>query len=108
MKEILQTLIHEAILQKVVATQRLEDGLILLAYPLSDGVIVALGALAERIPSPREVLRKRSEDLERYGHWLPAMFNDGSLYVLRRLRSDDDQASVLDDAALAIAEELLN
>ena len=107
MEELLKTLLHEARMQQAVAMQRLDSGLHVLVYPLQNGVIVALGIPPDRPLPPKEVLRKRSSDLARYGAWLPAMFNDGSLYVLRRVSGQDDEAS-LTDAALAVAEELLN
>ncbi|AYR24716.1 hypothetical protein [Herbaspirillum rubrisubalbicans] len=108
MNETLTTMIHDASLQKAVATLPLDDGLVLFVYPLVDGVIVGLGGARERATSAKQVLSRRSEDLERYGAWLPAMFNDGSLYVLRRMSSVDAQVLPMDEAALAIAEELLN
>ncbi|MDR9838882.1 hypothetical protein [Herbaspirillum huttiense] len=108
MKEILTTMIHDASLQKVVATRRREDGLVLFVYPLAEGVIVGMGGTREGAASARQILSRRAEDLERYGAWLPAMFTDGSLYVLQRLSSVHEQVPPLDDAALAIAEELLN
>lgn len=107
MEELLKTLLHEAKMQRVVAMQRLDSGLHVLVYPLPIGVIVALGVAPDRALAPKEVLRRRSADLARYGAWLPAMFNDGSLYVMRRVTGQDDEAS-LTDAALAVAEELLN
>lgn len=107
MEELLKKLLHEARMQRAVAMLRLDGGLHVLVYPLPAGAIVALGAPPDRPLAPKEVLRKRSSDLARYGAWLPAMFNDGSLYVLRRVVGDDDEAS-LTDAALAVAEELLN
>lgn len=107
MEELLKTLLHEARLQRAAAMQRLDNGLHVLVYPLTHGAIVALGIPPDRPLPPKDVLRKRSSDLARYGAWLPAMFNDGSLYVLRRVGGQDDEAS-LTDAALAVAEELLN
>lgn len=107
MEELVKTLLNEARVQRAVAMQRLESGLHVFAYPLDDGEIVALGVPPDRPLQPREVLRRRSSDMARYGAWLPAMFNDGSLYVLRRVSGQEDEAS-LTDAALAAAEELLN
>lgn len=75
--------------------QSLPDGMQLLAYPTPDGALVALGferAAAHRVRA-ETVLRKRAEQLPRFGAWLPAMLHDGSWYVVRR---------VPDGAALAV------
>jgi hypothetical protein len=107
MEELLKTLLHQARMEQAVAMQRLDSGLHIFVYPLRDGVIIALGIAPDRPLPARDLLRKRSSNLMRYGVWLPAMFNDGSLYVLRRVTGQDDEASLLTEATLTLAEELL-
>jgi len=73
--------------QDRVLSRALEDGVELLAYPLAgDGVLVGLGlgpARAERLDTGA-LLRRRGLRMDRAGHWLPARFEDGSVFVLRR------------------------
>jgi hypothetical protein len=92
--------------------QELSNGMRLLAYPMQSGLLVALGytTAAERQVGSQELLRRRSENLSRYALWLPAMFADGSLYVVRRLTDADPAADVppLQTADLMLAVELLS
>jgi hypothetical protein len=96
MEDILKQLVRTAMLEKVAAVQELTNGMQLLAYPLAAGVLVALGyaAGAAGAISSAELLRRRSDNLKLYAPWLPAMFADGSLYIVRRLTEADPDANV--------------
>jgi len=111
MDETLTQLAAKARNERVVASQRLDDGMRLLAYPLQDGVLVAVGFdpdLAHQVQA-ETVLRKRSAQMARFGAWLPAQFNDGSWYLVRRvpIAHENNAAPILDTEALAAAQELL-
>lgn len=112
MEKILQQLVRIAARDNVVAMQELSNGMQLVAYPMHSGLLVALGyaATSERPVGSRELLFRRSENLARYSSWLPAMFADGSLYVVRRLSDADPDAEVppLPTAELMFAVELLS
>ncbi|MFB9241712.1 hypothetical protein IV454_18740 [Massilia antarctica] len=106
----LAQLLRQARDGQVVMRQAGDDGLQLLAYPLPDGALVALGFgrdSAHRV-LPERVLRRRTLMPARYGRWLPAMLGDGSWYVVRRLRDDaSGQAALPDAAQWQAARELL-
>jgi hypothetical protein len=95
---------------QVVMRQAQDGGLQLLAYPLADGALVALGFerdSAHRVQAER-VLRRRTLQPARYAGWLPAMLGDGSWYLVRRLREQaGGQVAVPDSAAWQAACELL-
>ncbi|NHZ91163.1 MULTISPECIES: hypothetical protein [Massilia] len=103
-------LLRQAREEQVVMQQPYGDGLQLLAYPLADGALVALGFArdsAHRV-QPDSVLRRRALQPARYAGWLPAMLGDGSWYVVRRLRLDaGGQPCLPDSAAWQAARELL-
>lgn len=94
-------LVRQARDGQVVMQQAQADGLCLLAYPLPDGALVALGFArdsAHRV-RPDRVLQRRASMPARYGAWLPAMLGDGSWYVVRRLRDHAAGEAALPDAA---------
>lgn len=101
MEQVAAQLVREARDGQVVMQQAQDDGLHLLAYPLADGVLVALGverASAHRV-RPETVLQRRASMPARYAGWLPAMLGDGSWYVVRRLRDHAQGEAALPDAA---------
>lgn len=104
MENLVNDLARTAMSQKVAAVQELTNGMQLVAYPLESGVLVCLGygGGAAHAVASAELLRRRSENLPRYGAWQPAMFSDGSLHVVRRI----DDADPDGDAPLVPAEEL--
>ncbi|GGZ01704.1 hypothetical protein ACFFTM_08745 [Pseudoduganella plicata] len=108
MEELMNRLSHAAEMEGAVAQAVLDSGLRLLVYPLAQGRLAALGwpAASGRQVQGETLLRRRSADLARYGDWLPALFNDGGWYVVRRLAVDGN-GGTLDEAALAAAMELL-
>jgi hypothetical protein len=94
-------LVRQARDGQVVMQQAQADDLQLLAYPLPDGALVALGFdrdSAHRV-LPESALRRRAAMPARYAGWLPAMLGDGSWYVVRRLRDDASGEAALPDAA---------
>lgn len=111
MDEMLKELVETARREDAVASKALGNDLTLLVYPASEGMLVALGYSGEhayRAPAS-EVVRKRSENLRRYGNWLPAMFADGGIYVAARADFSGTGAALTIAAAdLAAAEELLS
>ena len=108
MEELMKRLSHAAEMEGAVAQAVLDSGLRLLVYPLAAGRLAALGWPADsgHQVHGETLLRRRSADMARYGDWLPALFNDGGWYVVRRLAVDGN-VDALDEAALAAAEELL-
>ena len=106
MDGLLTHLADRACRDRAVASSNFSKGMQLLAYPLDNGVLIAVGFGPERnhgIPV-EHVLRMRTEQPGRFGAWLPASFADGSWYMVRRatrdafgrlpLPSDDELASV--------------
>lgn len=85
---LLAALAAGALEQDQVLGQALDDGLELLAYPVAgqDVALVGLGlgaARAERLDTGA-LLRRRARGIAQCGHWLPARFEDGSIFLLRR------------------------
>jgi hypothetical protein len=110
MEEILTQVARMAQKEQAVASQPLTNGMELLVYPLQNGMVVALGFTGELAQEVRteQVVRKRSEDMRRYGAWQPAVFADGSIYVARRLAYVNiDAGPILSADELMAAEELL-
>ena len=112
MEELLKQLTKAACLEQAVASTTMDNGMHMLAFPFEQGVLVALGYGPE-LTSPAQqeaLLRRRAENLARFGAWLPALFNDGSWYVVRRvlqISPDTDDMAVLSGSELAVAEDLL-
>jgi len=108
MEELLMKLAADARMQRAVAMVTLDNGLHLFAYPLEQGILIAVGGAADTQVRADVVVGRRARNMVRYGAWLPAMFNDGSLYVLRRMVEHGDDMTVLPDDAIEAAEELLS
>jgi hypothetical protein len=111
MEQLLMELARTAHNQRAVATRKLTNGLELMVYPADEGMIVGFGAgreLAQQIPMA-DLLRRRSQDLRRFGAWLPAVFTDGSLYIVKRVpdANPDADAPMLSSEDLSTALELL-
>lgn len=112
MEQILIQLAKRALVDQVVAAQTLANGLRLLIYPLERGLIVGVGFerdLACRV-YPDSLLQRRSENISRFGAWLPSMLVDGSFYVIRRIEyyNPDDNLPVLTEDDLIVAQELVS
>lgn len=112
MEHLAMQLVNRACSEQAVASHRLANGMQLLAYPLAAGALVGLGFerdLAHRVHM-ETVLRKRASHPARFGAWLPALFIDGSCYVVRRVVHAGhalDAPSLSDDDLMA-AQELLS
>lgn len=111
------TLAEEALARDEVLTRLLpggaDGGHELLAYPIAGQgqalVGVGLPAAHAARRDPATLLRRRAAHMERYGAWLPARFEDGSLYLLRRWPSPAGPAWPDGTAqALRHAQELLD
>ncbi|MCA1325670.1 hypothetical protein [Herbaspirillum sp. alder98] len=108
MNDLIVKLIAKARLQNTVALCDLDGGLHVFAYPLEYCMLVGLGVGADAPMHASDLLRRRAADPRRFAGWLPALFNDGSLYVVRRLSSDEEEGGELLDGQLELGRELLN
>jgi hypothetical protein len=107
MDDALTNLALTALHQREVGVFMREDGRVLLAYPLDQGVAVGLGTGPGYERRLRSILRKRAQNLQRFGKWLPVMFNDGSCFVMTRVADVRPLEAVCDSETLAAAEELI-
>lgn len=114
MEEMLIRLAGMALRDQAVASQRTPDGEHLLVYPLEKKgeIIVAFGFendLSHKVNS-EGVLRRRSENMENFGRWLPTLFADGSWYLLQRVTNVDPDSTlpILTSDELKAAQELLS
>lgn len=109
MEELAARLIGECQLNGVVAMTTLDDGMQVFAYPLRDGrILLALGVGADAALTAHELLTRRAAHLQLASGWLPSMFNDGSLYLVRRLDADEEEGGALLAAQLELAMDMLN
>lgn len=98
----------------MVVSQRLEGNMELLVYPLQgrQGVILGVGYGSEnaQLVNMSDVLQRRTKDAARFGAWLPAVFKDGSHFVVMRVdREVSDESSAADLIGMVhIAQELLS
>jgi len=111
MQKQLINLILTARREGAVASQVVDSGMTLLAYPLDDGVLVGIGydGSSGHVVDAELVLRRRGQQMARYGSWLPSMFVDGSYFLLSRLNASDPAQNAREAATLdlAAARELL-
>jgi len=109
MEELVVRLIGECHLQEAVAMSTLDSGMHVFAYPLPDHrTLLALGVGPDAAVTAEELLARRAAQLPSAGRWLPAMFNDGSLYLVRRLEADEEEGGELLAAQLELALDMLN
>lgn len=108
MEELARRLVLGARKEQVVVSQALSNGMQMLAYPLPEGAVVALGYPREQahLVQTETVLRRRSRDMARFGPWLPSMLADGGWYLVRRL--EDGRSSGLTERDMQAALELLS
>lgn len=112
MEDILAQLIRTAFLENAVAQQALTNGTQLLVYPMGSAALIGMGRSGADASAGwlEEMLRRRGGNLPRMGVWLPVMFTDGSVYVVRRIAEinpgNDALPLSMDD--LQAAEELLS
>lgn len=112
MENLVMQLINQACSEQVVVSQKMANGMHVLAYPLSAGALVGVGFerdLAHRVDT-ESLLCKRSTHLARFGAWLPTLFADGSCYVVRRVTyfTHTLEMPVLSNDDLTAAQELLS
>jgi len=109
MEELVLKLISECRMQQAAAMTTLENGMQIFAYSLPDQrMLVALGVGPEASLTANDLLGRRSARLREAGGWLPSMFNDGSLYLLRRLSAQEEEGGEALERQLDIALEMLN
>ena len=91
MEQLLTLLAERVCRESIVASRNLANGMQLVVYPIANGALIALGYGRERANGGRvdSVLRMRTENPERFGAWLPALFGDGSWYMVRRIEHDN-------------------
>ena len=108
MEDSLTELAHACIRQKEAGMLGRSDGTVLLVYPLEQGIAVGIGTSPGSERKLRAILRKRAENLPRYGKWMPALFNDGSCFVITRVPEAATRRAVLEPDILAAAVELIS
>jgi len=109
MEELVLRLAGECRLQQAVAMSALEDGIQLFAYPLSEQqVLLAVGVGPDAALTAGELLARRASRLREAGGWLPSLFNDGSLYLVRRLSAQEEEGGDALVSQLGLALEMLN
>lgn len=109
MEELVMRLISECRLQEAVAMSTLDNGMHVFAYPLPDQrTLLALGVGPDSALTGEELLARRTTQLQVAGGWLPSMFNDGSLYLVRRLNAEEEEGGEVLAAQLELAQDMLN
>lgn len=109
MEELVMRLIAECRLQEAVAMSYLDNGMHVFAYPLPEQrILLALGVGPDAGLTGELLLTRRAAALHAAGSWLPALFNDGSLYLLRHLGGAEDEDGALLAGQLDLALDMLN
>ncbi|MEN3291022.1 MAG: hypothetical protein V7642_275 [Burkholderiales bacterium] len=110
MKEMLEQLVGAVLQRQEVGAFTRSDNLQILAYPWGRGVIIGMGLPPDRAHHSqiRAVLRKRAENLQRFGSWLPTLLSDGRWGVLAKVPEISEGAAIIPDDLLMAAEELLS
>lgn len=108
MEKAITELAHACLQRREVGMLTRSDGTVLLVYPLEQGAAIGVGTSPGFERKLRSVLRKRTENLPRYGKWMPALFNDGSCFVITRVQEVPVESTVLDADVLAAAVELIS
>ena len=87
LERVARNLVARAQQASAVARVELGDGLQMFAYPSAACSVLGIGCLrlALRPDTIAQVLHQRFEQPGRFAPWLPAVFNDGSFYLLQRL-----------------------
>ena len=88
--EIALTLTTRALESGAVCRTALGAGLTVFAYPGEKELLIGLGYSRDRLDAYTidNALSRRFESPERFACWLPALFVDGSFYVMQRRRRD--------------------
>ena len=113
MNEPLLEMLRVAREQEQVVEYALENDMHMFVYPMAgQGFLVGVGCQPDQAHQARAdvVLRRRADDISRYGRWLPALFADGSWYLMQRLHTDvlETDGSPLSLEELHAAKELLS
>ncbi|MEN3292515.1 MAG: hypothetical protein V7642_1768 [Burkholderiales bacterium] len=108
MEDTITQLAHACMQQQEVGMLTRSDGMVLLVYPLEEGAAIGIGTGPGFERKLRSVLRKRTENLPRYGKWMPALFNDGNCFVITRVAEVRTGSTVLESDILAAAVELIS
>lgn len=108
MENAITELAHACQRQQEVGMLAWSDGTVLLVYPLELGAAIGIGTGPGFEHKLRSVLRKRTENLMRYGKWMPALFNDGSCFLITRVPEIPAERVVLEADILAAAMELIS
>ena len=85
--DITQTLTIRALQSGLVCRTALGTGLHIFAYPGEKELLIGLGYSRDMLDAYTidNALSRRFESPERFGCWLPALFADGSFFILQRL-----------------------
>lgn len=108
MENTITELAHACLQKQEVGLLARGDGVVLLVYPLERGAAIGIGTRPGFERKLRSILRKRIENLPRYGKWMPALFNDGSCFVITRVPDVPADRVVLESDILAAAVELIS
>lgn len=114
MEKQLLEMMQKACNDEVVVSQSLTNAMKLLVYPLQEkkGVIIGVGYSHENahLVNMDDVLQRRTKDVTRFGAWLPAVFSDGSRFVVMRVERGGPNESIATDLIndIHIAQELLS
>lgn len=108
MENTITELAHACLQKQEVGLLAGSNGVVLLVYPLDRGAAIGIGTPPGFERKLRSVLRKRTENLPRYGKWTPALFNDGSCFVITRVPEISAERTVLEPDTLAAAIELIS
>lgn len=108
MENTITELAHACLQKQEVGVLTRSDGVVLLVYPLDQGAAIGVGTPPGFERKLRSVLRKRTENLPRYGKWMPALFNDGSCFVITRVPDISAERAILEPDILAAAVELIS
>lgn len=109
MEELVLRLIGECRVQEAVAMSTLDNGMHVFVYPLSEQrLLLAMGVGPDVALTAEELLVRRASQLRQATGWLPSMFNDGSLYLVRRLDAEEEEGGEALAYQLELGLELLN
>jgi len=96
-------------LHQSVANDTIDNGMHVFIYPTSEGNLICVGYPAHSGRSVRlvDVMRRRDQNLQRFGCWLPTLHNDGTLYLAKRFGVFSEDRPPMTEEELYGAEELL-
>ncbi|HEY8608135.1 MAG TPA: hypothetical protein VIM12_13555 [Noviherbaspirillum sp.] len=110
MADVLGGLVAAAVRENQAGVLLREDGMHVLAYPHDGFIVLGVGMDAEaacRLPY-RALLQRRRQDLQRYGRWIPCIFNDGKFFLVARFPRVELETGPVEMHLLSAAEELMS